>query len=212
MPINGKDEMVEDEPAEEGERDEVEILNSARKKKRKRKAASDSKPKKKRRVAISVGRICSMILKNEVLRTQYKELMGLFKVYLVFTVASAECERGVSVLKLIKTPHRNSLQQSTLEQLMMIKINLIKIGWGALGDFDLERAAKIFFSNKERRVQVAPSYKTLDPSGYKWGNVRGLAAGQVAMVVGGPQSLASIRARILTGAAPPDSRMANEKK
>jgi hypothetical protein len=53
------------------------------------------------------------------------ELIPLMEAYLVLLTltSSAECKRGVSVLKLVKTARRNSMTQATLEQLLMIKIN-----------------------------------------------------------------------------------------
>jgi hypothetical protein len=51
------------------------------------------------------------------------ELIPLMDAYLFLLTSSAECERGVSVLKLVKTARRNSMTQATLEQLLMIKIN-----------------------------------------------------------------------------------------
>lgn len=72
--------------------------------------------KAKKATPISVVSICTAVLKNETLCNMFRAVIPLLQVYQVFITATPECERGVSVLKLIKTPKRNGLYQKTLEQ------------------------------------------------------------------------------------------------
>ena len=55
--------------------------------------------------------------------SQYPVWLPVLTVYLVLTISSAECERAVPVLKLIKTAKRNRMGQDLLEQLMHLKLN-----------------------------------------------------------------------------------------
>jgi hypothetical protein len=75
-------------------------------------------------VPLSAGEVVRDFVGNKTLRgLVYGSFIPLTEAYLVLPALSAECERGVSVLKLIKTARRNCLSQAALEQLMMIKLN-----------------------------------------------------------------------------------------
>mmetsp|Transcript_15960 Transcript_15960/g.31281 ORF Transcript_15960/g.31281 Transcript_15960/m.31281 type:complete len:821 (-) Transcript_15960:30-2492(-) len=103
-------------------------------------------------------------LENPTLCDLYSACTNLMEVFLLYTISSAECERGVSALSLIKTPKRNGLSQATLEQLMMIKIEGFR-----LEELDFHQAAVVFFSKKARRVKVPSGMKQKIPV-YKWGS------------------------------------------
>ena len=53
-------------------------------------------------------------------RSEYPELMTLFKFSLLITPSTANVERGFSVLVLLATKQRNCLSPSTLDKLMRI--------------------------------------------------------------------------------------------
>jgi flagellar biosynthesis GTPase FlhF len=132
--------------------------------------ATITKKKKKatRLVPVAVRDICGELLRNENLCGEggmFEQIAPLLQVYLILTPSAAECERGVSLLKLTKSPRRNRMSQATLEQLMTIKIN------GApVGQFDLAMAATFFFSEKTRRVKVAGVYTHTPAPEYIWGD------------------------------------------
>jgi hypothetical protein len=135
------------------------------------------------------------------------ELIALMEAYLVLvTSSSAECERGVSVLKLVKMARRNSMTQATLEQLLMIKIN----GRGSGNTHDFDEAAVIFFSKKARRLTVGSAYKMRAKSEYKWGDVCG--KNEVEGEEERAFSEEDVKSQILTGTAPADSLQASAEK
>jgi hypothetical protein len=139
--------------------------------------------------------------------------------YWIYTISTAQCERGVSVMKLIKTALRNSLEQPALEKLMLLKIE-----GGDVEDFDFRAAVKIFFSKKLRLVQVEDKWTTGPASDYKWGDVhhpdpdRAVEAGVeeaprlVPQLQPGLSDPADVTARILTGKAPVDRQVQNKEK
>ena len=64
-------------------------------------------------------------------------------------MSSADCERGFSALKRIKTRLRNRLSNRILNNLLIISIEGPK-----LQEFDFEKAADILGAKKNRRLQV----------------------------------------------------------
>ena len=60
-------------------------------------------------------------------------------------MTTADCERGFSVLKQIKTPLRNCIGQKNLNNAMLICIE-------GKENFDFEKAVKKFAGQKHRRV------------------------------------------------------------
>jgi hypothetical protein len=112
--------------------------------------------------------VCCRFLQNEQLCEMYPDWANLATIYLLYTTCSAECERGVSVLSLVKTAKRNLLVQATLEQLMMIKIQ-----GPSLPALDWEAAAVLFFSKQNRRAVVDAKYSRGPAYTYKWGDVYG---------------------------------------
>jgi hypothetical protein len=113
--------------------------------------------------------VCTRFLKTEALCDMAPAWVNLAMIYLMYTTCSAECERGVSVLSIVKTGKRNLMAQKTLEQLMMIKIQ-----GPSLSDLDWEVAAVLFFSKKRRRAKVSSKYTKGQASTYKWGDVYGV--------------------------------------
>ena len=60
-------------------------------------------------------------------KTDYNELLELFKIYLTLPSSNAEVERGFSCMKRIKTQLRNRMSTQLLEDLMNISLNGDKI-------------------------------------------------------------------------------------
>jgi hypothetical protein len=157
-------------------------------------------------VPLTAGEVVRDFVGNATLRGLYGVLVPLLEAYLVLPASSAECERGISVLKLIKTARRNYLSQATLEQLMMIKLNGLP---SEEHDFDV--AAALFFSKKHWRLTVGMEYTARVKSEYKWGYVCGKEH-----IEGEEEERAfdeeDARSRILTGSAPADASQANSDK
>jgi hypothetical protein len=59
-------------------------------------------------VPLSAGEVVCDFVGNTTLRGLYGKLIPLMEAFLVLPASSAECERGVSVLKLIKTARRGN--------------------------------------------------------------------------------------------------------
>eukprot|EP00733_Pompholyxophrys_punicea_P001585 Pompholyxophrys_punicea_v1_NODE_844_length_1222_cov_6.458440.p1 type:complete len:110 gc:universal NODE_844_length_1222_cov_6.458440:781-452(-) len=70
-------------------------------------------------------------------------------IYVVLTLQSADCERGFSAMKRIKTATRNRLSNTTLEQLMYISIN-----GPDLKNFDFQKAVATWYSRGVRRIDL----------------------------------------------------------
>ena len=69
----------------------------------------------------------------------------LCMMFITWTLATADCERGFSLLKAVKTAVRNRLGYDVLNQLMMIMIN-----GPELEHFDFDEAAKVFAGASNR--------------------------------------------------------------
>ena len=79
----------------------------------------------------------------------FPNLHTLALIALVIPMSSADCERGFSALKRIKTRLRNRLSNRILNHLLMISIE-----GPMLEDFDFEKAADIWGAQKNRRITV----------------------------------------------------------
>ena len=79
----------------------------------------------------------------------FPNLHKLAVIALVIPMSSADCERGFSALKRIKTRLRNRLSNRILNHLLTISIEGPK-----LEEFDFERAADIWGAQKNRRITV----------------------------------------------------------
>ena len=79
----------------------------------------------------------------------FPNLHKLAVIALVIPMSSADCERGFSALKRIKTRLRNRLSNRILNHLLTISIEGPK-----LEEFDFEKAADIWGAQKNRRITV----------------------------------------------------------
>eukprot|EP00733_Pompholyxophrys_punicea_P000635 Pompholyxophrys_punicea_v1_NODE_204_length_2775_cov_14.624265.p2 type:complete len:152 gc:universal NODE_204_length_2775_cov_14.624265:1957-2412(+) len=105
--------------------------------------------------------IVTSFLKSETLVSIYPNIAFLMKVYTVLTLQSADCERGFSAMKRIKTAFRNRLSNKTLEQLMYISVN-----GPSLEKFDFQKAVSVWFYQRSRNISVQ-AQKT-DVPDYSW--------------------------------------------
>ncbi len=82
----------------------------------------------------------SNVIKNFVdnnLKSVFKEIFKLIKIYLIIQISSAEAERSFSVLKLLKTLLRTTMVDERLSDLGVIKMasNLIIVNELLLNEF-----------------------------------------------------------------------------
>ena len=61
------------------------------------------------------------------LKSVFEEIFKLFKIYLTIPISSAEAERAFSVLKLLKTWLRTSMEDERLSDLGIIKMSSDKL-------------------------------------------------------------------------------------
>ena len=94
------------------------------------------------------SRKCSEVM-MEVMNDErmFLTLSKIAKFGLILPVNTAACERGFSQLKLIKTPHRNRLKQSTLDNLMMIATE-----GPPCREFDYEKAVNHWAGFKKKKT------------------------------------------------------------
>jgi len=98
-----------------------------------------------------------------------KAWVSLCCLYIVWTLSTADCERGFSLLKSIKTAARNRLSYEVLNQLMMIVSN-----GPNLAEFDFDEAARVFIGSKPRRkvnvqsLQTPSARQAAHKAVYKW--------------------------------------------
>ena len=93
---------------------------------------------------------CITLLTNSKLglMEMFPNVYKLMCVATVLPLSTAEVERVFSQVKLIKNEHRNRLKQSTLENLLHIKLNCDKNMFDAL----LNKVVDKFFRIKQRRL------------------------------------------------------------
>ena len=79
-------------------------------------------------------------------KDQYPHIAKLLATAITLPLSTAEVERIFSQLKLIKTDHRNRLNVKTLNNLLMVKLNI------GLCDEDtvLQDSAKFWLAQKQR--------------------------------------------------------------
>ena len=89
----------------------------------------------------------SMIQIVQVLGEEVPVIKSVISRLLCAVLSTADCERGFSVMKLLKTALRNRISQQHLNAAMLVKIE-------GPDDhaFDFEQAKAIFCRNKKRRV------------------------------------------------------------
>jgi hypothetical protein len=88
-------------------------------------------------------------LLNDTLSDLNPNFVIVMALYTVLTMASADCERGFSTMKRVKTALRSRMGQDMLEQIMFIAIN-----GPSLKNFDPLPAVRLFVNLKVRRLGV----------------------------------------------------------
>lgn len=96
---------------------------------------------------MSIRDIMSTLSANATISSLYPTLSKLASIALIVPVSTADCERGFSTMNRIKTDSRNRLKTGTLDKL----IRLSSEG-PELDRFDFERAASIWASKSNRRI------------------------------------------------------------
>ena len=71
---------------------------------------------------MSHNQILKLLAGNTTVQTLYPNLSKLAKVCLILPVSTADCERSFSTMKRVKTELRNRMNTSTLDALMIIRI------------------------------------------------------------------------------------------
>lgn len=90
------------------------------------------------------------IVQQQSLHDIFPNLYKLAAIALVIPVSSADCERGFSTLKRVKTKLRNRLSNRILNHLLTVSIEGPR-----RQDFDFQRAADIWAAQKSRKVNVS---------------------------------------------------------
>ena len=72
--------------------------------------------------SLSHYQVMKLAAGNKTLRLLYPQLCKLAQICLILPLSTADCERGFSVMKRVKTPLHNRLNTRTLDALMMICI------------------------------------------------------------------------------------------
>jgi hypothetical protein len=107
-------------------------------------------------VDVTITEVLSDFLSNDTLVAMFPAFTVIVALYLTWTLDSAECERGFSRFKLVKTAMRNRLENCRVNQLLMITINagsMFKGTENAIEHFDFEQAVLYFCGIKKRRVE-----------------------------------------------------------
>ena len=82
------------------------------------------------------------------MKTLYPALSKLFSIALVLPVSTADCERGFSTMKRIKTVPRNRLSTATLDHLISISAE-----GPALDEFDFDQAVVKWGAKRNQRCK-----------------------------------------------------------
>ena len=93
--------------------------------------------------------LLTALVQQTSLQEIFPNLHKLAVIALVIPMSSADCERGFSALKRIKTRLRNRLSNRILNNLLMISIE-----GPELKDFDFEKAADVWGAQRNRRITV----------------------------------------------------------
>lgn len=102
-----------------------------------------------KKLKIPVSHMIEAFLTNETMVKLNPNFYLLAVLYTIMTKDSADCERGFSVMKQIKTSLRTKLSQATLEQLMYIAINGPEIA-----EFDFLAAVRLFVNLTGRSLKT----------------------------------------------------------
>ena len=99
--------------------------------------------------SLSTREVFDMILKDNSLTTLLPQICKLAAIALTIPVTTADCERGFSAVKRIKTSLRNRLKTETLDYLLRISTE------GPDPDsFDCDQAVTLWGSQRNRRLKL----------------------------------------------------------
>ncbi len=127
---------------------------------------------KKVRVPLTTHDMLLLFLSVPRIQIQCASICKVIRIYLCFTVTTASCERGFSVVKLVKSPLRASLSNAFLEILVVLAHCKVKAS-----DECINLAMNIFINMKERRYlsqlsspdSLAVTQLCSDISAFVWG-------------------------------------------
>jgi hypothetical protein len=122
--------------------------------------------------SISTQSLILMFLATSNIEAQNPSMCKIMRIYLAFTITTASCERGFSVLKLTKTALRTSLGQPFLD--MLICLGHIKED---APESTISLAVQLFISQKDRRFRSNYDMPTFEEESkcarirmFKWGD------------------------------------------
>lgn len=98
---------------------------------------------------LTTREVIEMIIKDSSLRTILPQFCKVANIAKTVPVSTADCERGFSAVKRIKTVLRNRLKTETLDCLLRISVE-----GPQLKDFDFDSAATFWASRRNRRLKV----------------------------------------------------------
>ena len=94
--------------------------------------------------------VMALLVEKQDLADLFPNLFRIALIGLLIPTSTADCERGFSTLKRIKTPLRNRLSNPIAVHLMFISIE-----GPTLANFDFDAACSIWASKRNRRIQVS---------------------------------------------------------
>ena len=100
----------------------------------------------------TMQKMIKLLCTDTSLQDMYPQLTKLVSIAAIIPVSTAEYERSFSTMNRVKTVLRNCLKTSTLDSLMRIKIED-----PPLSQFNFERAADVWGTLRNRRLQVGDS-------------------------------------------------------
>ena len=108
--------------------------------------ASDSLPLR----TLSTQEVMALLVQKEDLADLFPNLFRVALIGLLIPSSTADCERGFSALKRIKSPLRNQLSNAITVQLLFIAIE-----GPTVADFDFDAASSAWASQRNRRIRVS---------------------------------------------------------
>ena len=93
--------------------------------------------------------VIEMVLKESSLKTLLPQFGRLASIAMIIPVSTADCERGFSAVKRIKTDLRNRLKTHTLDCLVRISVEGPEVD-----HFDFDSAAMQWASLRTRRLKT----------------------------------------------------------
>ena len=135
----------------------------------------------------------------------------LATIYLVYTLATADCERGFSAFGQIKTALRNALTCKRLQQVMTIAMNGVDPA-----EFDFREAVKLWYVRNPRNLSIPGAdtparrqkLKDLQEIMGMWGNVLPEETAANEKVLHASDDVSRVQDRIVSGGrAAPEARL-----